>query len=231
MNIHSLEMPAPAGTASATEYWIQTMTAVATVLASDRRSSEILESIRRIFAEKGFDGASMQDLARAADMSVGNFYRYFPSKAAIIDAMISRDLDEIEQNFAVIIDSYDPLAQLRATIKHRVSTEVCADEGPMMAEITAVALRKPEIGEVMLRMEQVITQHLMIVFARISGLSLEVATQRFTAHAGLIMILIKGCAMSPRKGGATESDLVAVVLRTIDGVLAEVSGAQVEGKS
>jgi AcrR family transcriptional regulator len=29
----------------------------------------------------------MQDLARAAGMSVGNFYRYFPSKAAIVQAM------------------------------------------------------------------------------------------------------------------------------------------------
>jgi AcrR family transcriptional regulator len=207
------------------------MTATAAVLTTDRRTAEILDSIRRIFAAKGFDGASMQDLARAADMSVGNFYRYFPSKAAIIEAMIGRDLDDIEQNFAVIIDSPDPMAQLRATIKHRVSTEVCADEGPMMAEITAVALRKPEIGDVMLRMERVIIQHLLGVFSRITGLPLPEVIQRFTAHAGLIIILIKGCAMSPRQGGASESDLVAVVLRTIDGVLAEVSGASLKGKS
>lgn len=201
------------------------------VLAADRRSAEILDSIWRIFAAKGFDGASMQDLARAADMSVGNFYRYFPSKAAIIDAMINRDLDEIEQNFAVIIDSADPMATLRDTIAHRISTEVCAAEGPMMAEITAVALRKPEIGAVMLRMEQVVTQYLLSVFALATGLPLAEVTRRFTAHAGLMMILIKGCAMSPRKGGATESDLVAVVLRTIDGVLAEVSAAGLKGKS
>lgn len=206
------------------------MTGTAAALAADRRTAEILQSIRRIFAAKGFDGASMQDLARAADMSVGNFYRYFPSKAAIVDAMINCDLDEIEQNFAVILDSADPMASLRSTIAHRISTEVCAEEGPMMAEITAVALRKPEIGDVMLRMEKVITQYLLAVFAIATGLPLPDVAQRFTAHAGLIVILIKGCAMSPRKGGATESDLVAVVLRTIDGVLAEVSGAGLKGQ-
>lgn len=37
----------------------------------------------------------MQDLARAAGMSVGNFYRYFPSKAAIVQAMCGYDLAEI----------------------------------------------------------------------------------------------------------------------------------------
>ena len=207
------------------------MTQSATALAADRRTAEILDSIWRVFAAKGFDGASMQDLARAADMSVGNFYRYFPSKAAIIDAMISRDLDEIEQKFAGILDSADPMASLRETLAQRISTEVCAAEGPMMAEITAVALRKPEIGEVMMRMEKVVTQYLMAVFALATGLPQDDVTRRFTAHAGLIMILIKGCAMSPRKGSATESDLVAVVLRTIDSVLAEVSGAGLKGNS
>lgn len=206
-------------------------TATPTALAADRRTAEILDRIWQVFATKGFDGASMQDLARAADMSVGNFYRYFPSKAAIIDAMISRDLDEIEQKFAVIIDSADPMTSLRATLEQRISTEVCAAEGPMMAEITAVALRKPEIGEVMMRMEKVITHYLMTVFALATGLPHEEVTRRFTAHAGLIMILVKGCSMSPRKGGATESDLLAVVLRTIDSVLAEVSDAGLKGNS
>ena len=57
-----------------------------TLSHADIRSTEILASVRQTFVEKGFDGASMQDLARAAGMSVGNFYRYFPSKAAIIQA-------------------------------------------------------------------------------------------------------------------------------------------------
>ena len=43
----------------------------------DRRQTDILEAVHGTFVEKGFDGASMQDLARAAGMSVGNFYRYF----------------------------------------------------------------------------------------------------------------------------------------------------------
>ncbi len=45
--------------------------------AIDRRQMDILEAVHSTFVEKGFDGASMQDLARAAGMSVGNFYRYF----------------------------------------------------------------------------------------------------------------------------------------------------------
>ena len=70
---------------------------------ADARSVEILDRVRHAFAEKGFDGASMQDLARAAGMSVGNFYRYFPSKAAIVEGLIHRDLSEIEATFAAVM--------------------------------------------------------------------------------------------------------------------------------
>ena len=81
---------------------------------ADARSVEILDRVRHAFAEKGFDGASMQDLARAAGMSVGNFYRYFPSKAAIVEGLIHRDLSEIEAVFASVMGSPDPLGALRA---------------------------------------------------------------------------------------------------------------------
>lgn len=202
-----------------------------TVLAADRRIGEILESIRRTFAAKGFDGASMQDLARAADMSVGNFYRYFPSKAAIIDAIISRDLDEIEQNFAVILDSPDPLEALRATLRFRVCEEVCVEDGPMMAEITAVAMRKPEIGDVMARMETVIVHYLLSVFAQITGRPMADVSHRFTAHAGLILMLVKASVMTKSRAELAQNDLAALVLRTIDGVLDEVSAARVKGNT
>ena len=50
----------------------------------------------------------MQDLARAAGMSVGNFYRYFPSKAAIVEQLIAHDLAEMEGHFAEIMTSPFP---------------------------------------------------------------------------------------------------------------------------
>ena len=45
---------------------------------NDQKVAEILSRLRDAFAEKGFDGASMQDLARAAGISVGNFTAIFP---------------------------------------------------------------------------------------------------------------------------------------------------------
>jgi AcrR family transcriptional regulator len=145
----------------------------ATTTALDDRPTEILDSARRAFIEKGFDGASMQDLARAAGMSVGNFYRYFPSKAAIVAALITRDLDEVEKDFREILGAPEPLALLRDKLAAHISGDAMNDDGPLWAEITAAAGRKPEIGEILARMETEIAKYLTSVFALVTGLPPE----------------------------------------------------------
>lgn len=198
------------------------MTAHLPLTASDQRSDEILASIRHIFVEKGFDGASMQDLARAAGMSVGNFYRYFASKSAIIEAMVRRDMVEMEQAFRLIINSTNPMHTLRETLRMRVEGKECADDGALWAEITAAAIRKPEIRDVVGRMGSDITRYMTAVFARASGLPLDEAQARYGAHAALIVMMVKASAMHRCETDVPQSDLTALILRTIDNTLDEI---------
>jgi hypothetical protein len=46
----------------------------------DRRFSEILDYAAEVFAEKGYEGASMRDLSRLSGMSLAGLYYYFDSK-------------------------------------------------------------------------------------------------------------------------------------------------------
>ena len=89
-------------------------------IRAEQRIFDILASVRVAFAEKGFDGASMQDLARAAGISVGNFYRYFPSKSAIIDQLIAHDLAEMDRHFAEIMTSPFPLLALKQQVSAQI---------------------------------------------------------------------------------------------------------------
>src|SRR3974390_1132843 len=43
----------------------------------DRRFSEILDYATEVFAEKGYEGASMRDLSRLSGMSLAGLYYYF----------------------------------------------------------------------------------------------------------------------------------------------------------
>lgn len=183
------------------------------------RGAEILGRIRQAFAEKGFDGASMQDLARAAGMSVGNFYRYFPSKDAIIEAMVGYDMAEIERDFAAILGAEDPRKALRAKILEHLQDE-CADKGGLWAEITAAAHRKAGIAHICCGMEDVVAENLIAVFARITGVDVEVCRARFDAHARFVVMMVKAAAT--RTPTAHDAALGALIMRSIDATLTEI---------
>ncbi len=195
----------------------------------EERGTAILASLRPVFAEKGFDGASMQDLARAAGMSVGNFYRYFPSKAAIVEGMVGLDLRDIEQDFAAIQTQADPMLGLREKFRSRLMQDDCSEDGRLWAEITAAALRKPEIGAAASRMEAEIVKHLTAVFAAATRRTPSDAALRYGPHAALIVMLFKACAM---RHNATEADSDAVghlVIHTIERTLDDISADAVKG--
>jgi AcrR family transcriptional regulator len=50
----------------------------------DRRLSKVLQHAAQIFCEKGYEGASMRDLSRAAGMSLAGLYHYFSSKEELL---------------------------------------------------------------------------------------------------------------------------------------------------
>lgn len=193
--------------------------------AAPDRSAEILGRIREVFADKGFDGASMQDLARAAGMSVGNFYRYFPSKAAIVEAMVALDIAEIEAKFAEIRTADDLMGAVRA----KVAGEICTrhrDKGRLWAEISAAAHRKTEVAAICGTMEDGVCANMLAVFARVSGLSPQACHQRFGAHARFVVMMIKAAAT--RQSDTPDADLNALILQSINRVLDDVTDAASE---
>jgi AcrR family transcriptional regulator len=202
--------------------------ALSTDPSPDPRVAEILERIKGVFAAKGFDGASMQDLARAAGMSAGNFYRYFPSKGAIIEAMVLSDLAGLEADFARIMQHASPREALRITIWRRLTEEVDEDR-PLWAEIEAAAARRPEIAAIQATVNRAIRTYLLRIFSRVSGLTEDEATARFGTAADLLILLVRGAAMDAcghTKGNPppNAAALHRAVMRHVDLILAEIAG-------
>lgn len=67
---------------------------------SEDTRARLVESARRHFAQHGFDGATMGDIARGADIVPSAVYRYFPDKEtlyeAVFEATISRLWDSLD---------------------------------------------------------------------------------------------------------------------------------------
>jgi AcrR family transcriptional regulator len=64
-------------------------------LAKAARREEILDAARRVFAERGFRGTTIADIAEAAGIALGTIYLYFPSKEDVFAALNQRLADII----------------------------------------------------------------------------------------------------------------------------------------
>src|SRR5437773_7478203 len=59
------------------------------------RYDAILDAAKRAFAEKGYEGASIADIARIAQISDGLAYRYFRNKRDLLFAVLQRFYERI----------------------------------------------------------------------------------------------------------------------------------------
>jgi AcrR family transcriptional regulator len=57
-------------------------------LSAAERKHAIVEAVRDVFAEKGFDGTTTRELAKAAGVSEALLYKHFPSKESLYTAML-----------------------------------------------------------------------------------------------------------------------------------------------
>lgn len=62
------------------------------------RPDEMLDAACVIFIEKGFAAARVEDIATLAGVSKGSVYRYFPSKHALMEGLVTRSLVPMAQN-------------------------------------------------------------------------------------------------------------------------------------
>ena len=61
-----------------------------------RRSSkcdQVLKGARKVFMERGYEGASVDEIARAAGTSKATLYSYFPDKRQLFEAVMQSEVD------------------------------------------------------------------------------------------------------------------------------------------
>ncbi|MEW6367589.1 MAG: TetR/AcrR family transcriptional regulator [Acidobacteriota bacterium] len=57
----------------------------------------LLETALRLYHQDGFDGVSMEDVARAAKIKKANLFHYFPSKRALMQAVLDRVIEGLRE--------------------------------------------------------------------------------------------------------------------------------------
>lgn len=76
------------------------------------RTRRILQAASTLFRAQGYDPVRIEDIAAAADVSVGTCYNYFSTKGDILLAIVSMEVEEvIEAGRAVVSDPPQDVAE------------------------------------------------------------------------------------------------------------------------
>jgi AcrR family transcriptional regulator len=91
----------------------------------DRRFAEILDYGTEVFADKGYEGASMRDLSRLSGISLAGLYYYFESKEKLLyfiqQHTFATIMERLRQRLAT---SDDPETRIRIFVHNHVDYSV-----------------------------------------------------------------------------------------------------------
>lgn len=85
------------------------MPKLSTAVLKEKKGA-IEDAARELFIKQGFHATSMRDISKHAEVSLGNFYNYFPTKEAIFESIINGYLQIIDDKLRdIFIEVNEPL--------------------------------------------------------------------------------------------------------------------------
>jgi AcrR family transcriptional regulator len=114
--------------------------------ADDPTRGRLIEAAAAVFAEKGYDGAGVQEIARRAGFTTGAIYGRFRGKAELLLAAIeARTHNELEQLFAE--HRFEGrVADVLTTVGSHLVTDPFDEGQALLLEAFVAARRDPEVA-------------------------------------------------------------------------------------
>ncbi|MGO9741766.1 MAG: TetR/AcrR family transcriptional regulator [Roseiarcus sp.] len=189
------------------------------------KRQQILDGARTVFLSDGFDGASMNDIARVAGVSKGTLYVYFESKEQLFEALIRHDKEQQPERLALSSPPQDTDArQFLGLYGRRLVAIMTKPEMIAQVRMVIAATGKfPRIGQAFYEAGpcygvRVLSGHLKTLVDRgeLEIDDIEVAALQFLemSKAGLLNRVLFGAAerLAPEEIGARVDKAVDVFL-------------------
>jgi AcrR family transcriptional regulator len=174
-----------------------------------RRRAQVLEAAAACFNREGFHGASMASIAEEASISVGQIYRYFANKEAVIEALVEESMaDWTLRMSALNARDQAPVDQILEVMRYHVEKAGDTERAALGLEFVAEAARNPRISEIVQHIDRRVRQQLTDILKR-AGVPDECACCR----VGVIVSLMDGWSARAVKDPGSSGELYLEMLR------------------
>ncbi len=153
------------------------------------RKDHIIAAARTCFRRYGFHGAGMAEIAKVSQLSVGQIYRDFTNKDAIIEEIVRRIVTDKMQFIASDEPSFERLAYDLSYRALASDPQRGEDDRALMLEVAAEATRNPRVAQIMRdadeRLFRQTSDMLMHLYPNLSA-------QQIAARVELIAVMSEG---------------------------------------
>lgn len=77
---------------------------------AEETQRNILETAKRHFLSDGLTGASLRNIVKDAGLTTGAFYKYYPTKEALFDALTDPYLEHIYEIYDQVVSEFEKLS-------------------------------------------------------------------------------------------------------------------------
>lgn len=135
-------------------------------LKFDAQRQALLEAAGACFIRLGFHAASISDICtQAGGISPGRLYHYFPSKQAIVEALVAEERAEVALLFGAVAAIDDPLEAILTLVERGIEMGCERDYGLLATEIVGESLRNAEVGRIVRYAERDYRERLIALLA------------------------------------------------------------------
>jgi len=123
------------------------MTAMATEIRKGRKFEQVLEGAREVFLRDGFEGASVDEIARTAGVSKATLYSYFPDKRLLFSEVARIECNRQAEEALEVIGTGAPIEAVLHEAASRIVRFFLSDFGQQVFRIcVSESYRFPELG-------------------------------------------------------------------------------------
>jgi AcrR family transcriptional regulator len=179
----------------------------------EARRRQILAAASDCARRAGFHGARMAEIAQAAGLSVGQIYRYFENKEAIIGAIIAEDVAEKRRKITALERSGTPLAEAIVEFAPQAIDDAYeSDRATLMLEVAAEAARNPAAAALLQAADAEERAFLLEILKRIAP---ERSEWELAARGEVLGMLFDGMAMRAVAHPGADRAAIGEVLRSV----------------
>ncbi|MGE0846616.1 MAG: TetR/AcrR family transcriptional regulator [Flavobacteriaceae bacterium] len=114
-----------------------------------RQRLDLIETAARLFRQNGYDATRMDDIAAAGEVSTKTVYNYFPTKQALLAALLQEDRAQLLAAYEIVIsDPPEHLPEaLAALMRADIGQVLTPEDKKLWRELIAAEVRTDQTGD------------------------------------------------------------------------------------